>query len=192
MTEKAGTIHEAPGAPGAPPRWAHGMKMGAGTSRSDTSLVWFTIGRGVLNEVFYPRIDSPCIRDACFIVTAKDGFFSDERTDTDYAVTWVEDGIPAFRAVTTCKSGRYRFEKTIVTDDRLNAVLQQSQFVVLSGDISDYRVCVYVNPHVYGKGLGNTGWVEGFKGKRVLFASVAINEASDLLCTSGSIGSLHG
>jgi glucoamylase len=147
------------------------MKTAAGTSRSDTSLVWFTIGRGVLNEVFYPRIDSPCIRDACFVVTAKDGFFSDERTDTNYVVTWLEDGIPAFRAVTTCKSGRYRFEKTTVTDDRLNTVLQQSQFVVLSGDISDYRVFIYVNPHVYGRGLGNTAWVEGFKGRRVLFAS---------------------
>jgi glucoamylase len=147
------------------------MKTAAGTSRSNTSLVWFTIGRGVLNEVFYPRIDSPCIRDACFIVTATDGFFSDEREDTDYTVTWLEDGIPAFRAMTTCKSGRYRFEKTIVTDDRLNAVLQQSRFVALSGDISDYRVFLYVNPHVYGKGLGNTAWVEDFKGKRMLFAS---------------------
>jgi len=171
MTTKPGTIHEAPGAPGGPPRWAHGMKTAAGTSRSDTSLVWFTIGRGVLNEVFYPRIDSPCIRDACFIVTAKDGFFSDERAQTDYTVSWLEDGIPAFGAMTACKRGRYRFEKTIVTDDRLNTVLQQSRFVPLSGEISDYRVFVYVNPHIYGKGLGNTAWVEGFKGKRVLFAS---------------------
>ena len=171
MTTKAGTIREAPGAPGGPPRWAHGMKTAAGTSRSDTSLVWFTIGRGVLNEVFYPRIDAPCLRDACFIVTANDGFFSDERTDTDYTTSWLEDGIPAFRVVTTCRSGRYRFEKTIVTDDRLNTVLQQSRFVVLAGDLSDYRVFVYANPHVYGKGLGNTAWVEGFKGRRVLFAS---------------------
>ena len=171
MTSKAGTIHEAPGAPGGPPRWAHGMKTGTGTSRSDTSLVWFTIGRGVLNELFYPRIDSPCIRDACFVVTARDGFFSDERTDTHYSVGWLEDGVPAFRVVTTCRSGRYRFEKTIVADDRLNTVLQQSKFVVLRGEIPDYRLFVYVNPHVSGKGLGNTAWVEDFKGKRVLFAS---------------------
>jgi len=32
MTTKAGTIHEAPGAPGGPPRWAHGMKTATGTS----------------------------------------------------------------------------------------------------------------------------------------------------------------
>jgi glucoamylase len=171
MTTKNGTIHEAPGAPGGPARWAHGMKTAAGTSCSDTSLVWFTLGRGVLNEVFYPRIDSPCIRDAGFIVTASDGFFSDERTDTDYTVSWLEDGIPAFSAATTCRSGRYRFEKTILTDDRLNTVLQQSKFVVLSGDISDYRVFVYVNPHVYGRGQCNTAWVESFKGRHVLFAS---------------------
>lgn len=146
------------------------MKTAAGTSRSDASLVWFTLGRGVLNEIFYPRIDSPCIRDACFIVTAKDGFFSDERDGTDYTVSWWDDGIPAFRTVTTCKSGRYRFERTIVTDDRLNAVLQRSRFVVLSGNLSDYRVFAYVNPHVYGRGLGNTAWVEDFKGRRLLYA----------------------
>lgn len=146
MTGKFVAIHGAPGAPGGPPRWAHGMKTAAGTSRSDTSLVWFTIGRGVLNEVFFPRIDSPCIRDACFIVTATDGFFSDEREDTDHTVTWLDDGIPAFHVVTTCKSGRYQFEKTIITDDRLNAVLQQSRFVALSGNVSDYRVFMYVNP----------------------------------------------
>jgi len=174
------------------------MKTAAGTSRSDTSLVWFTIGRGVLNELYYPRIDSPCIRDACFVVTATDGFFSDERTDTNYTVTWLEDGIPAFRAVTTCRSGRYRVEKTVVTDDRLNSVLQQSKFVALSGDISDYRVFVYVNPHVFGRGLGNTAWVEGFKGKRVLFASrgdtaMAVLATHDFLETSvGFLGKSDG
>src|SRR4051812_5079745 len=104
------------------------MKTAAGTSRSDTSLVWFTIGRGVLSDLFYPRIDSPFIRDACFLLTAKDGFFYVERRHPNYAVAWLEDGIPAFRAVTTCKSSRYRFEKTIVTDYRLNAVLQRSRF----------------------------------------------------------------
>ena len=46
----------APGAPGAPPRWADAAKDGVGTALSpatnSTSLVWFTIARGILTEVF--------------------------------------------------------------------------------------------------------------------------------------------
>jgi glucoamylase len=171
MTVKPGTIHEAPGAPGGAPRWAHGMKTGAGTSRSDSSLVWFTLGRGVLNEIVYQRIDSPCTRDACFIVTATDGFFSDERRDTDYTVAWLEDGIPAFRAVTTCESGRYRFEKTIVTDDRLNTVLQRSRFAALSGEISDYRVFATSIPtFTAGASATRRGWRALKEGRRCLRA----------------------
>jgi hypothetical protein len=147
------------------------MKTGAGTSRSDSSLVWFTLGRGVLNEIVYQRIDSPCTRDACFIVTATDGFFSDERRDTDYTVAWLEDGIPAFRAVTTCESGRYRFEKTIVTDDRLNTVLQRSRFAALSGEISDYRVFATSIPtFTAGASATRRGWRALKEGRRCLRA----------------------
>lgn len=52
-------IREAPGRSGAPPRWCTGGKTAGGTSRSDASLVWFTIHRGVLNEVYYPGSTPP-------------------------------------------------------------------------------------------------------------------------------------
>src|SRR5262245_53451679 len=63
----------APGGPGAEPRWAPAPKNGVGTALGPdgglTSRVWFTIGQGILTEVFYPRVDQACIRDLQMIVT---------------------------------------------------------------------------------------------------------------------------
>ena len=41
--------------------------------------------------------------------------------------------MPAFQVVNTCRQGRYRIEKMVLTDPRRSAVLQQIQFVPLSG-----------------------------------------------------------
>lgn len=174
-------IREAPGRPGAPPRWSPGSKTAGGTSRSDACLVWFTIGRGVLNEVYYPRIDSPCTRDLYLIVTAPGGFFSDEREDADHRVEWVADGVPGFTVSSTCKKGRYRVEKTVITDDRLNVVLQRVRFTHLAGG---HRVFASVNPHVAAHGAGNTAWVGRYKGQTALFAERG-DVALALLCSAG-------
>ena len=32
------------------------------------SRLWFTLGFGIVNEVYYPRVDTPQIRDLGFIV----------------------------------------------------------------------------------------------------------------------------
>jgi glucoamylase len=143
--------------------------------------VWFTIGRGVLNEVYYPRIDSPCTRDLYLMVTGPDGFFSDERADADHRVVWVADGVPAFTVTTACRSGHYRVEKTVLTDDRLNVVLQRTRFTHLH---PGFRVFAYVNPHVTGHGSGNTGWVGRYKGQTALFAERG-DVALALLCSVG-------
>src|SRR4051812_41595833 len=54
----------APGSPGADPCWALSAKDGVGTAlcpaSNSTSLVWFTLGRGILTEIFYPRVDIAC------------------------------------------------------------------------------------------------------------------------------------
>ncbi len=174
-------IREAPGRPGAPPRWTSGGKTAGGTSRSDACLVWFTIGRGVLNEVYYPRIDSPCTRDLYLIVTGPDGFFSDERENARHAVEWVAEGVPGFTVATTCDERRYRAEKTIITDDRLNVVLQRVRFTHLA---DGHRAFVCLNPHVAAHGAGNTAWVGRYKGQTALFAERG-DVALALLCSAG-------
>jgi hypothetical protein len=72
-----GRPREAPGQPGAEPRWSLSEKDGVGTALcpavNSTSPVWFTLGRGILTERFYPRVDRACIRDHGAIVQVGSG-----------------------------------------------------------------------------------------------------------------------
>jgi glucoamylase len=160
----------APGSPGSPARWTSSAKTGIGTALSDESRVWFTLSHGILNEVYYPRIDQACIRDMGLIVTDGNAFFSEEKRDTDSRVDWLADGVPAFRVINTCCDGRYRIEKEIVSDPYRDTLLQQVHFIPQNGALSSYRLYVLLAPHLGNKGDGNTAWVGEFEGVPMLFA----------------------
>jgi glucoamylase len=66
------------GAPGTEPKWTHGAKDAVGTAYSTSSHLWFTLFRGVLNEVYYPTIDKPQLRDLQFMI-AGPGFLHEEK-----------------------------------------------------------------------------------------------------------------
>ena len=91
----------APGYPGITPKWSPGPKTAVGTALSEKSNVWFSVGHGILNEVFYPRVDKPAIRDMGFLISNGQNYFSEERTDTRSEVTWLAQGVPAFKIVNT-------------------------------------------------------------------------------------------
>lgn len=65
---------EAFGSPGIPPKWTSSSKEGVGTAYSTSSLVWFTLSHGILNEIYYPTIDRPQIRDLEFLITDGESF----------------------------------------------------------------------------------------------------------------------
>ncbi len=71
----------APGWPGIPGRWTSSAKSGVGTAAGRDSRVWFTLSHGILNEVYYPRVDRACIRDLGCIVTDGQAYFSEEKRD---------------------------------------------------------------------------------------------------------------
>jgi len=160
----------APGGPGIPARWTSSAKTGVGTALGNKSHVWFTLSHGIFNEIYYPRIDQACIRDLGLIVTGDDKFFSEEKRDASHTVKWLADGVPAFKLVNTCRDGRYRIEKQIVTDPHRDTVLQQIQFHVQQGVLSDYHLHVLLAPHLGNHGGGNTAWVGEFEGTPLLFA----------------------
>jgi len=54
---------------GASADWLPANKTGFGTSYTTTSNVWFTLQNGRLSEVYYPRVDTPSVRNLDFIVT---------------------------------------------------------------------------------------------------------------------------
>ena len=108
----------APGWPGIPARWTSSAKSGLGTATSRDSRVWFTLSHGVLNEIYYPRVDHACTRDLGFIVTDGETYFSEEKRATCSETSQVELGVPAYRIVNTARDGRYRIEKEVLTDPR--------------------------------------------------------------------------
>src|SRR5512139_783532 len=88
----------APGWPGIPARWTSSAKSGVGTALSDASRVWFTLGYGILDEIYYPRVDQACTRDLELLVTDGKDFFSEEKRDTAHEIRPIDDDdIPAFR-----------------------------------------------------------------------------------------------
>lgn len=181
----------APGAPGIPARWTSSAKSGVGTSLSPSGHIWFTISHGILNEIYYPHLDSACTRDLGLIVTGPDGYFSEEKRDAVHAIEPFEDGVPAYRLVNTATDGAYRIEKRILADPARPALLQEITFTALKGAAGDHRVYTLLAPHLVNAGMGNTAWVGDHKGKPVLFASgrgTCLALASSLPWRTGSAG----
>lgn len=164
------TDHSAPGGSGSPARWTSSAKMGVGTALSNKSNVWFTLSHGIFNEIYYPRIDQACTRDMGLLVTDGAAFFSEEKRNCDSKIQWLADGVPAFRLVNTCREGRYRIEKLIVSDPQRDTVLQDIHFIAQKGDLSSYHLYVLLAPHLGNHGGGNTAWVDEFEGRPILFA----------------------
>ena len=171
MTDDATPIpRSAPVGPGVEPRWTSSAKSGVGTALDGRSHVWFTISHGIVDEVYYPRVDQANTRDLGLLVTSADGFFSEEKRDTRSVVHLIAPGVPGFRLVNTCVHGRYEIEKTIITDPERDVLMQRIRFRALQGRVEDYRVFALLAPHIGNQGYGNDGWAERYKGVPMLFA----------------------
>ena len=160
----------APGWPGIPPRWTSSAKSGVGTALNQHSRVWFTLSHGILNEIYFPRVDQACTRDQGFIVTDGANFFSEEKRHCRFENLPIEPGVPVYELINTEIQGRYRIEKEIFTDSYRNVVLQKIRFVPLQGTLGDYHLYALLSPHLANCGYGNTGWTGDYKGIPMLFA----------------------
>jgi glucoamylase len=144
----------APGAPGAKATWTNGNKQGVGTSSSLTSKVWFTLGDGVVTEVYYPAVDRANVRLIEFIVTGPNGFFERESADTTHRIEVVHADALVFRQINTSRSHRYRITRTVFTDPARQTLLLQTRFEPLAqGTLS---LWVYVDPAINNSGLKDT------------------------------------
>ncbi|MCL4535890.1 MAG: glucan 1,4-alpha-glucosidase [Bacteroidetes bacterium] len=188
----------APGGPGIPARWTSSAKVGVGASLSSASRVWFTLSHGILNEIYYPRMDTACTRDMGLIVTDGRDFFSEEKRQAEHEVSYIVDGVPAYHLVNTCEEGRYRIEKDVIADPKRHVVLQRTQFIPLKGSLEDYNLYVLLAPHLGNQGAGNTGLVGDTKGTPMLFAEregfalALASSASWLKRSAGFVGTSDG
>jgi len=188
----------APGWPGIEPRWTSSAKTGVGTSLSLNSRVWFTTSHGILDEVYYPRVDQACTRDLGLIVTDGESYFSEEKRRCKFENMPIEPGIPAYELINTELQGRYRIVKEVLTDHYRNVVLQRIRFFPLMGSLSDYRLYALLAPHLGNGGAHNTGWIGDYKGDAMLFAerhdaALALGCSAPWLTRSaGFVGSSDG
>jgi glucoamylase len=161
----------APGAPGMPATWTSSAKSGIGKSIDSNSYLAFTIGHGILNEVFYPREDIACIRDMELLVTDGNRFFSEEKRDTNHEINWMKEGVPAFHILNTCKQERYSIEKEIISDPLRDTILQQ--IIFKPSEKYNWHECnlyALLSPHINNNGTGNNGWKGYYQGIPMLFA----------------------
>src|SRR5258707_14054157 len=98
------------GSPGITVRVNSRDKSGGDAALTARSRVWFTLSHGILNEIYYPRIDQACTRDFGLIVTDGQSFFSEEKRDAASTIRPVADGVPAFSITSTSVAGRFAIE----------------------------------------------------------------------------------
>ena len=154
---------DAPGAPGIPPTWTSSAKDLVGASLG-VSRVWFTLGYGILNEVYHPRVDIPEIRDLGFIVADGNGFWREVKRLEAYDLELPKAGIPA----PTIVHRHERFELTLrITPDPQRDVLLIE--LALRGDDA-LKPYVLLAPHLGGTGWGNIAAADKHYGRKVLWA----------------------
>jgi glucoamylase len=160
----------APGWPGIPPRWTSSVKSGIGTALNPHSRVWYTLSHGILNEVYFPRVDQACTRDLGLIITDGQSYFSEEKRHCGFENVPFEPGVPVYQLTNTSLDGRYRIRKEVFSDPYRNVVLQRIRFEPLQGKLADHRCYALLAPHLANWGYGNTGWTGDYKGRSMLFA----------------------
>jgi glucoamylase len=184
-------MNYAPGWPGIAPRWTSSAKSGVGTSLCPASRLWFTISHGIINELYYPRIDRACTRDMGLIVTDDHGWMSEEKRHAESEVHRIAAGVPAYHLRNVDRSGRYEITKDVLTDPCRPVLLQRTRFTARRGAWSDYHLFVLLAPHLGNRGAGNTAWVGDYKGVPMLFAErdgVALALASSAPWVQRSVG----
>src|SRR5580698_3926935 len=119
------------GAPGLEPRWTSSAKDAVGTAYSASSRAWYTVSHGILNEVYYPTIDRPQIRDMELLITDGETFFHEEKRDLDNEFSYIDSDALAVRIVSSDREGRYKITKEIINDPHYPVGLMR---IVLDGD----------------------------------------------------------
>ncbi len=153
----------APGAPGLPPTWCSSAKEMVGCSLGSSRL-WFTIGGGIINEVYCPRVDLPQIRDLGFIVGDGAGFWVEVKRLWQHDLELAAPGAPAVRIVH--RHPRFELALRVTPCEHRDVLLIE---VDLRGEPS-LRPHALLAPHLGGTGANNRAAVVEHRGRRLLWA----------------------
>jgi glucoamylase len=186
------------GPAGMTPRWTSSSKDGVGTAYSTSSRVWFTLSHGILNEIYYPTIDRPQIRDFEFLITDGETFFHEEKRDLDSQIEYIEQDTLGYRIVSTDRKRRYRIIKEIIADPHQPCVLISARVEAAPKWADRLQLYALLAPHLEVGGWGN--WAHGFRvaGKDILIAwkgrtYLAVGAKAGFIRTScGYVGASDG
>ncbi len=155
---------KAPRASYSRPVWSPARKDMVGGSLGP-SRIWFTLARGILTEVYHPRIDIPQIRDLGFIVADDRGFWSEVRANGRYDLSLAGFGIPAVRIVH--EHERFRLDLRIVASPCRDAILVDFR---LKGE-ETLRLYPLLATRLGGQAMDNVAMCGTWHGRTVMSAS---------------------
>ena len=154
---------------GANADWLPANKTGFGTSYTTASNVWFTLQNGRLSEIYYPRIDTPSVRNLDFIVTDGKTFATRAQDASNSSTRLVNPSHPGnhnepdpdkeadsprsltYQIVNTDREGRWRLTTTFVTDPARPTLLIDIEFTSLNG--KPYQLYAVFQPQL------NNPWI---------------------------------
>lgn len=129
--------HAAFGAPGIEPRWTSSAKEGVGTAYHTSCRLWFTISHGIVNEIYYPRVDQPNTRDFQFLISDGETFCHEEKRDLEHHVEYPEHDCLFYRLTNSDPKGRYRLVKDILTDPHRSVLIVRTRVEIFDKSLRD-------------------------------------------------------
>ena len=161
---------EAFGTPGLEPRWTSSVKDAVVTAYAGSSRIWFTCSHGILNEVYYPTIDRPQVRDMEFLVTDGETFVHEEKRDLKTSFEYIDPSALGVRYVNRDPDGRYSLIKEMICDPHHGVVLQHIRLEGRADLVPRLKVYALLAPHLDGGGAGNSARALDLAGHNVLLA----------------------
>lgn len=145
------------------PVWSTARKDCVGTALGSSRL-WFTVGSGIITEVYYPRIDTPQIRDLGFLIADDEGFWQEIKA-TPNPIVEIDDPrtpLPYVRH----HHERFEFTFQICADPHRDVLLVDFE---LKGKarLRPYVLCA---ARLGADARSNRAWVDTWNGRRIVWA----------------------
>jgi glucoamylase len=127
-----------------------------GTAYSASSRVWFTLSHGILNEIYYPTIDCPQVRDAQLLITDGETFLHEERRSLRSRTDTLDPTCLGYWTISEDPEGRYRLIKEVFADPHVSCVLLRVHLEADAQWRERLHVYLLVAPHLGGGGADNS------------------------------------
>lgn len=158
-------------APGIAPRWTSSANDGIGTAYNTSSQVWFTLSHGIVNEIYFPHVDSPNTRDLQFLITDGESFCHEEKRDLNHQCERPEPDALLYRLTNSDPEGRYRIVKEVIGEPHSSVVILSVKIEIFDNSLRDkVRLFVLLAPHVKDTGENNSARTCELGGKHLLHA----------------------